>query len=150
MNKFLLLLGVAVLISCGPSQSKEGKPEPLKMDRQTKIRMNQYMVKGVKLYTQHCSACHQDSGEGLASLYPPLKDSDYLLEDLPRAACVIKNGLVESIKVNGKPYNQMMPGVPRLTPLEVAEILTYITNSWGNQVGLTGVREVEKWLKDCE
>ena len=150
MNKFLLLLAVAVLISCGPSQSKEGKQESPKMDRQTKIRMDQYMVKGVKLYAQYCSACHQDNGEGLASLYPPLKEADYLLEDLPRAACVIKNGLVEGITVNGKSYNQMMPGLQQLTPLEIAEILSYVTNSWGNQAGLLGVREVEKWIKECE
>ena len=150
MNKFLLLLAITVLASCGPNQSKENKPEPPKMNRQTKIRMDQYMVKGVKLYDQHCSACHQDNGEGLASLYPPLKEADYLLEDLPRAACIIQNGLVESIKVNGKAYSQMMPGLQQLTPLEVAEILTYITNSWGNQAGLTGVRDVEKWLKECE
>ena len=150
MNKILPLLVVLFLISCSPSQSKKGKSQPPKMDRQTEIRMTQYMVKGVKLYTQHCSACHQDNGEGLASLYPPLKEADYLLENIPRAVCVIKNGLVEGITVNGKPYNQMMPGLQQLTPLETAEILTYITNSWGNQGGLSGVREVEKWLKECE
>ena len=120
------------------------------MDRRTKVRLEQYTVQGMSLYTKHCAQCHQSNGEGLAALYPPLKNADYLLEDLPRAACTIKNGLVKSIKVNGVTYNQMMPGLTQLTPLEVAEILTYITNSWGNAKGLTEVKEVEKWLQECE
>ena len=150
MNKILIIPLVIILLSCGNSQSKGDTVSQPKMDRKTRIRLEQYTIQGMSLYTKHCSACHQDSGEGLASLYPPLKGSDYLLEDIPRAACIIKNGLVESIKVNGKPFNQMMPGIPQLTPLEIAEILTYVTNSWGNEAGLTGVKEVEKWLKECE
>jgi len=120
------------------------------MDRQATIKLEQYIVQGKGLYTKHCSACHQDSGKGLASLYPPLKESDYLLENLPRAACIIRNGLVENITVNGKSYSQMMPGLAQLTPLEIAEILTYITNSWGNSTGISGVKDVDRWLKNCD
>ena len=75
--------------------------------------------------------------------------SDYLLEDLPRAACIIKHGQAKEIVVNGVSYNQMMPANP-ISNLEIAEVLTYITNAWGNDKGLTGVKEVDKWLKDCE
>lgn len=147
MSRLVILSLVSVLMSCGFNKPKE---ESWQMTRQARIRLEQYVVQGKGLFTKHCSACHQDSGEGLASLYPPLKQSDYLLEDIPRAACIIKNGLVESIKVNGKPYSQMMPGLAHLTPLEIAEILTYITNSWGNEAGISGVKDVEKWLTSCK
>ncbi|MEO9869322.1 hypothetical protein [Ekhidna sp.] len=51
--------------------------------------------------------------------------------------------------VNGVTYNQMMPGNP-ITNLEVAEVLTFISNAWGNEGGLIGVRDVEKWVTECE
>ena len=149
MNKLIFLLAI-VLASCGQSQSSSSENKLPEMDRRTKVRLEQYSVQGMSLYTKHCQQCHQANGEGLAALYPPLKNADYLLEDLPRAACIIKNGLVQSIKVNDVSYNQMMPGVTQLTPLEVAEIITYITNSWGNAKGLTEVKDVEKWLQECE
>jgi mono/diheme cytochrome c family protein len=151
MNKFFPFFFIVLLAACGQSQPTDTQADQLpEMDRRTKIRFDQYKVQGMTLYTKHCSQCHQASGEGLASLYPPLKQADYLLEDLPRAACIIINGQVQAITVNGKTYNQMMPGVQNLTPLEVAEIMTYITNSWGNAKGLIEVKEVEKWLQACE
>lgn len=150
MNKLFPFLLILILASCGQSQTKTAENELPEMDRRTQIRLEQYTVQGRTLYTKHCVQCHQANGEGLASLYPPLKNADYLLENLPRAACIIKNGMVQSITVNGKSYNQMMPGLTQLTPLEVAEIVTYITNSWGNAKGLTEVKEVEKWLQECE
>jgi mono/diheme cytochrome c family protein len=150
MNKILPFIAIIIIASCGQSQSNTSENKLPEMDRRTKVRLEQYTVQGMTLYTKHCSQCHQANGEGLASLYPPLKNADYLLENLPRAACTIKNGLVKSITVNGVPYNQMMPGLTQLTPLEVAEILTYITNSWGNAKGLTEVKDAEKWLQECE
>ena len=152
MNKILVIALLAFGIACASNSARqeenndENKP---KLSRRDQIRLGQYQVQGMELYKKYCSMCHQDSGEGLASLYPPLKNSDYLMEDLERAACIIKNGMVETITVNGKTYSQMMPALPQLTPLEVAEILTYITNAWGNEAGISGVKEVEKWLKAC-
>lgn len=150
MNKILKLIALIVLTGCGGGGDKKESADHTPLDRRDQLRFNQYKVKGMDLYNTYCVACHQGNGEGLASLYPPLKNSDYLLEDLGRAACIMKNGQTEEITVNGTTYNQMMPGVGSLTPLEVAEILTYITNSWGNEKGLTDVKLVEKWLANCE
>ena len=153
MNKLLALSIILFGIACVSNSAKQEDQTSranTELSRRDQIRLTQYQVKGMELYKKYCSMCHQDNGEGLANLYPPLKEADYLLEDLPRAACVIKNGLVETITVNGKSYSQMMPGVPQLTPLEIAEILTYITNSWGNEAGISGVKDVEKWLRECE
>ncbi len=138
------MLTMLVAVACGsPSGKQEG------MDRETKLKLDQYLVAGAELYATYCTNCHQDDGKGLASLYPPLAASDYLLADIPRAACIIKNGQFKEIVVNGTTYNQMMPGLQHLTNLEVAQILTYVSNSWGNDKGLQGVKEVEKWLASC-
>lgn len=147
-TSLLLLCCSLVLLSCGgSSSSKESTSE--RLDSRDKIRLKQYSVQGGKLYATYCSSCHQADGKGLASLYPPLAESDYLLEDFARAACIVKNGLSEEIIVNGVSYNQMMPGNP-ITNLEIAEILTFVSNSWGNEAGLISVKDVNKWVENCE
>lgn len=114
------------------------------------MRFRQYMVQGQQLYLQHCSNCHQVEGKGLAQLYPPLAQSDYMQEDVERTVCLIKYGLAGEIVVNGKDYNLVMPGNPQLTDIEIAEIVTYIYNAWDNQHGLISVTEVTKMLKACD
>ncbi len=141
------LLVIGLLASCGSaSNKKEEKKTPTSRDE---IRLKQYQVQGAKIYATYCANCHQQDGKGLASLYPPLAGSDYLMEDLSRAACIIKNGQSKEIVVNGVTYNQMMPGNP-ITNLEVAEVLTFIANAWGNEGGLVGVKDVDKWIDACE
>lgn len=151
MNK-LNTIGVSlltiILFSCGGGAQTQEK-ETSSLNSRDEIRLKQYQVQGAKVYATYCANCHQQDGKGLASLYPPLAGSDYLLENLPRAACIIKNGQSKEIVVNGVTYNQMMPGNP-ITNLEVAEVLTFIANAWGNEGGLVGVKDVDKWLKECE
>ncbi|GAA5042913.1 hypothetical protein GCM10011506_45860 [Marivirga lumbricoides] len=109
-----------------------------------------YMVAGKQLYTTHCSNCHQESGQGLGKLYPPLAKSDFMMQNVNRTACLIKNGIKGEIIVNNITYNQEMPALEELTNLEVAEIATYIYNSWGNERGFVTVKEVETSLSNCQ
>lgn len=115
-----------------------------------KIKYQQYMVQGEQLYAMHCSNCHQEDGKGLARLIPPLAKSDYLLQDAGRTVCLIKNGIAGGeMVVNGVVYNQKMPANPALKNIEIAQIITFINNNWGNEQGYTSVREVEDHLSAC-
>ena len=149
LNSILTSLGFLVLISCGGGTSEKTDEQPDSLSSRDQIRLKQYRVQGAKIYATYCANCHQQDGKGLASLYPPLAGSDYLMEDFARAACIIKNGQSQEIVVNGVTYNQMMPGNP-ITNLEIAEVLTFITNAWGNEGGLIGVKDVDKWLEECK
>ena len=150
MRKPLTLLSIIFLISgCGGSSSDAKSASPNVTNSRDKIQLKQYKVEGAKIYAAYCTNCHQQDGKGLAAIFPPLAGADYLMENLERAACIIKNGQAAEIVVNGETYNQMMPGNP-ITNLEIAEVLTYITNEWGNQAGLTNVKKVDKWLQECE
>ena len=148
-NSTLVVLCLVLFASCSGSSSNSGNSEKSELSSRDEIRLKQYKVEGAKIYATYCANCHQQDGKGLASLYPPLAESDYLMEDLARAACIIKNGQSKEIVVNGATFNQMMPGNP-ISNLEVAEVLTYITNEWGNDGGLTGVKDVDSWLENCE
>ena len=114
------------------------------------IKFQQYYVEGEQLYITHCSNCHQKSGKGLGLLYPPLDESDYMEENLSAVLCQIKNGRSGELIVNGKSFNQVMPGVTTLTDLEIAEIATYIYNTWTHERGIIELKLVTKTLKECE
>lgn len=132
-HNFLGLLAISLLsvfVSCSGEKSEGAKTQERLSNTEIK-----YFTNGKKLYTQYCSNCHTENGEGLGRLIPPLKNSDYLLSDIPRAAQIILNGQKGPIIVNGVEYNQPMPANPKLNDTQVLEILTYITNSWGNEYG---------------
>lgn len=151
LNK-LLICGLVVWVgACGISSQREKDINiPEGLDRRDELRFKQYLIAGKQLYLAQCSNCHQPGGEGLGALYPPLAKSDYLAQNLSKSVCMIKNGASGPMTVNGVEYNMVMPGVPQLTPLEIAEITTYIGNKWGNKIGFVQVNDVEKILQNCE
>ncbi|MGA1537716.1 MAG: c-type cytochrome, partial [bacterium] len=99
------------------------------------------LQRGQRIYEQNCAACHQMEGEGISGVFPPLANSDYLMQDLPRAVRVVISGLTGEIDVNGKKYNNIMPS-QRLNDHDISNVIGYITNTWGNQAELLSAAEV--------
>jgi nitrite reductase (NO-forming) / hydroxylamine reductase len=97
---------------------------------------------GQKVFTTACSACHQQTGLGLAGAFPPLAKSDYLLKNPRRAVDVVLRGLQGEVIVNGVKYNSVMPAMPQLSDQEIADVITYALNSWGNKAGSINPTEV--------
>lgn len=117
--------------------------------RQQDPKLAQYRVQGERLYELHCSNCHQADGKGFGLLYPPLAGADYLIGNKDSIICLIRNGMSGPVTVNGQVYDQAMPGNEKLTDLEIAEILTYLYVSWGNEDQLTDVNEVRAKIGRC-
>jgi nitrite reductase (NO-forming) len=90
---------------------------------------------GQALFAGTCSTCHQGEGQGMPGVFPPLAKSDYIAADPKRVPQVILHGLLGKVTVNGKEYNSNMPPMNQLTDDEVANIATYVLNSWGNPGG---------------
>ena len=99
---------------------------------------------GQALFAGTCSVCHQANGAGLPSVFPPLAKSDYLAVDPKRAIGVVLNGLSGKVIVNGSEYDSVMPPMNQLNDDEVANILTYVLNTWGNPGGRVLTDEVKK------
>ena len=87
---------------------------------------------GGKLYKTYCMGCHQAEGQGIPGTFPPLAKSDYLA-DKSRAIQTLLNGLTGPIEVNGQRYNGVMPPMAHLKDDEIADILSYVRQSWGNE-----------------
>jgi len=90
------------------------------------------VARGQEVYLYYCTTCHQEKGEGIESVYPPLAKSDYLMADKKRSITVTMKGLSGEIKVNGTAYNGEMTGAD-LTDEELSDVLNYIRNSFGNK-----------------
>ena len=99
------------------------------------LTRDEQIAAGKTLFAGTCSTCHQANGEGLAGVFPPLAKSDFISADPKRVAEVILHGMVGPVKVNGKDYNSNMPPMSQLTDEDVANIATFVLNSWGNPGG---------------
>ncbi len=99
--------------------------------------------RGKKVFLTSCFACHTATGEGLPAVFPPLAKSDFLKADKDRAIKIVLKGLSGPIIVNGKPFNNVMPP-QEYTDEQVADVLTYVMNSWGNDFGSVSPTEVKR------
>lgn len=95
---------------------------------------------GRQHYLTTCAGCHGTDGAGMNRLAPPLIGSDWVLGDEKRLALVILHGLEGPLEVNGKVYDapEILPVMPAHSTMDdgdIAAILTYIRNEWGNSAG---------------
>ncbi|MRT16094.1 nitrite reductase, copper-containing [Vitellibacter sp. q18] len=111
------------------SMPANGKKEP--KEEVKALSMEERMKFGKDKFMATCSACHQANGQGIEGAFPPLANSDYLNADVNRAIDIVLHGKTGEITVNGKKYNSVMTA-QALTDEEVANVLTYVYNSWGN------------------
>jgi cytochrome c len=113
------------------------------------ITYARYYVNGKGLYETHCQNCHATDGSGLKNLYPPLTDTIYIKNNQSKLACMIKYGLSDTITVHGQVYDGNMPSNTHLSDIDVTQILVYIGNSFGNNLGAFDMKEVSGALKEC-
>ena len=109
--------------------------------------LKQSILDGEEIYQDFCLQCHLDNGKGVENAFPPLAKSDYLQNNIEATIRGIKYGLRGEIIVNGNTYNGVMVN-QGLDEEEVADVMNYILNSWGNkaenQITVAQVLEVQK------
>jgi mono/diheme cytochrome c family protein len=131
---FISVIVILFIVSCESEQT---------------IEFKRYYSAGVEVYQSHCQNCHGANGEGLSSLIPPLTDSVYLKNNKAALPCFIKSGLKGAITIKGKTFDDTMPA-NELTSMEVAQVLTYISNSFGNKLNTIDIQQVEHDLGSCK
>jgi len=110
----------------------QNMPEGKKEAKSTVAKTVPEQIKsGKAIFGTTCFACHQSEGQGVPNAFPPLAKSDFLNADPKRAIQVVMKGLSGEITVNGKKINSVMPS-QNLSDDEIADVLTYVYNSWGN------------------
>jgi nitrite reductase (NO-forming) len=98
---------------------------PVAMDKAARIKA------GEGVFANNCAACHQPAGQGVPDAFPPLASSDYLKGGKVRAIQTVTGGLTGKVAINGQAYDGVMPAWD-LPDEDIANVLTYVYNSWGN------------------
>ncbi len=106
------------------------------------------LLAGEKLYNAYCATCHQRNGKGAPPRYPPLAGTDWVTGDKRRLISLIVNGLEKPIEVKGRSYNNAMPQHSFLSDEEVARVVTFIRQNFGNNASPVDVSEVKEIRKD--
>jgi mono/diheme cytochrome c family protein len=130
----IVLLLVVLIVSC---QNDKG-PD-----------FNRYYSAGKLVYQNHCQNCHGENGEGLQALMPPLTDSVFLKKNIHILPCLVKNGFQGKITVSKRNFDWQMPPA-NLNYIEIAQALTYITNSFGNNLGTVTFEDVSAAMGKCK
>ena len=117
------LLGMSLGVVVGLAADNAANPE-----------LTASITRGQALYFVHCTMCHGATGDGVKGAFPPLAKSDWLAAHRSGAIRAVVNGLKEEIVVNGQEYRGQMPAI-MLDDGQVADVLTYVVNSWGNAGG---------------
>ncbi|HNN00553.1 MAG TPA: multicopper oxidase domain-containing protein, partial [Turneriella sp.] len=99
------------------------------------------IAEGKRIYGTTCQACHMNEGQGVPKAFPPLAKSDYLNADKVRAIKVVLEGKSGPIVVNKEKYDSVMPALG-LSDEDVANVLSFVLNSWGNSGGVVTPQEV--------
>ena len=107
--------------------------------------------KGKAVFLQTCFVCHQPDGKGVPDQIPPLAHSDFLLNKANRERIIrgVLVGQSDEMVVNGKTYKNLMIPLNYLSDEQIANVLTYVRNSWGNTSDAVAVEEVSRIRKDA-
>ena len=117
----------------GPTPSAKAKPDPA---------LAASLTRGAVGSKNGCITCHQADAGGVPNIYPPLIKTQYVLGDTKRLAHIVLAGLAEPVEINGDTYKQQMPAQNYLSDQQVADVLTYVRNNFGNKASAVKVAEV--------
>jgi len=138
------LNAIAVYLKDVPAEQARAAAKTTDIDKQAWSR-------GEALYVDNCTGCHMENGAGVAQIFPSLKGSSAVQAKLPDTVTHILLAGAKTAATPGKPTGFAMPAFARkLDDKEVADLVNYIRNAWGNHSSLTNQNAVSKVRKDVE
>jgi mono/diheme cytochrome c family protein len=102
------------------------------------------IANGQLVYTRICASCHHADGAGVPNMNPPLIKTTYVLGAKKKLISIVLNGFNESVEINGDTYSNVMASHSYLKDAEIADVLTYVRNSFGNKASAVTALEVKK------
>ncbi len=148
MFRILYILLIFVFYSCKNEKSSNSTTrKKTQKEIVEKTPLQKSITRGKSVYTKNCAQCHLPTGKGIPKIYPPLRKSDWLTKKRTESIHAVKYGLSGEITVNGQAYENIMTPMG-LSDQEVADVLNYAMNMWGNKqekmVSSEEVAQVEK------
>lgn len=145
-NLLIATLFYFIMASCGsrqssPSSANEGSAISNSATGSVETMQSH---PGKRVYDQYCKACHLDDGRGMRGMHPPLIKNKTVNGNVDKLIDITLNGMTGKIVIDGVEYNGIMPPHLHLTDQQVADVLTYVRQSFGNQSGPVTSAQVVK------
>lgn len=134
MKNLVFFLGIVLSVASVNAQVKKGS---------TVSNSSSSLLKGKAVYTQYCLPCHQVDGGGVMNMNPPLIETTYVLGDKAQLINILLKGLNKGVVIDGDKYTNPMPAVNYLSDQQIADVLTYVRNSFGNKASAISAGEVK-------
>jgi mono/diheme cytochrome c family protein len=135
MQKKFLFIGGLALVAFYALSAFSGLPQQRAIPKAV-------MDNGREVYSNACLACHQADGTGIPRMNPTLVKTQWVNGDKKRLINVVLKGLDEEIEINGDSYSNPMPAQAHLSDKEIADVLTYVRNSFGNKAAMVTPADV--------
>jgi mono/diheme cytochrome c family protein len=100
------------------------------------------ITRGKQVYLEQCLACHQADALGVSGMNPPLVKTKFVLGDKAKLVKIVLNGMT-GIEIEGEDYHGVMAPHSDLTDQQIADVLTYVRNSFGNKAAAVKASEVK-------
>jgi len=145
--KKVLICVITLFVSLNSfAQTKpQSKPKPAAPAPISKAVMD----RGKKVYDMVCIACHQADGGGMPPMNPPLIKTKWVLGNKKELVKIVLKGLKGGeIEIDGDTFNNPMPALETtLNDQQIADVLTYVRNNFGNKASGVTVAEVKACRK---
>ncbi|WP_413667881.1 cytochrome c [Mucilaginibacter sp. Mucisp86] len=139
-KKALLLLFITLFTGAAlQAQTKHKKPA----GRKPAAGLKASIKRGQALFTQYCVTCHQADGLGVPHMNPPLVKTTYVLGDKSKLIKIVLNGFDEDVEINGETYSNTMAAHDFMKDQEIADVLTFVRNSFGNKASAITMAQVK-------
>ncbi len=145
----LILISLIFLASCGNSGKKQSSEksviaQPDTPKAETKAVNSMAGHPGKKVYDSVCLACHMRNGTGVPGMHPPIAKSDFVNGDPDALIKIILGGLKGKMEIQGEVYDNVMPPQAHLSDQQIADVLTFVRGSFGNNSGPVTPDQVAK------
>ena len=134
INFFILFTALLIAGSVN-AQTKKAQAKPAASGLSASIQ------RGKAVYTSLCIACHQADGGGVPNLNPPLIKTSFVLGDKKRLINILLKGM-QGADIDGESYSNVMPPVTQLTNQQIADVLTFVRNNFGNKASQVTLADV--------
>ncbi len=142
MRMLILTLMCSCLFSLS-SIAQTKKPAATAAKKVVPASIKVSIDRGKKVYADQCLTCHQADGGGVQSMNPPLTKTKQVLGDKTQLIQLVIKGMNTQTEINGDVYHNIMPPHDYMTDQQIADVLTYIRNSFGNKAKAITEAEVK-------
>ena len=125
------------------AQAKKTEPAKKKTTTSTQSSLKSSISKGKIVYGTNCLTCHQVDGSGVPNMNPPLDKTKWVLGPKTTLINLVLKGSHGKVEIDGDTFSNTMPVQAHLTDQQIADVLTYVRNSFGNKASAVTPAEVK-------